>query len=77
MPYNSEKAQSKISETDALAIAKRLCEQKDWPWLEPIKIKLKQGQWLIHTNYGNRGANCHLVVDANTGSIIKKAYFPR
>lgn len=66
-----------ISEAQALQIAQRLCQERDWSWQEPVNITLTWRGWLIRTNWTSRGANAHITIHRDTGEVINARFLPR
>lgn len=66
-----------ISEAQALRIAQRLCQERDWPWQEPVNSTLTRQGWLIRTNWASRGANAHITIHQDTGEITSARFLPR
>lgn len=66
-----------ISVEEAILIARQECEKRVWPWLEPLKVVWQHGVWIVHTNWGNRGANAVIRIDAGTGKVIEAKFLPR
>ena len=66
-----------VSRDQAILIARNECEQRSWPWLEPIKVQSKRGTWIIHTNWQARGANARIRVEQDTGAVTEAVFMPR
>ena len=60
---------SKISASDAEAIARAECERREWPWEEPVEVRRRARTYRIWTNTEFRGGNVEIVVDASTGEV--------
>lgn len=67
----------KITQIEAIEIAKAMCERLSWPWLEPIQAKYSFGKWVVDTNCGQRGANVKIIIDGENGNIINSNFLPR
>jgi uncharacterized membrane protein YkoI len=69
------------SEEEALEIARRRAEEKDWSLEEPIEVRMHRA-WFskaptvfkIETNVGYFGAKAHFTIDAKTGEIKEEGY---
>lgn len=66
-----------ISKVEAVSIAHAECKRHEWAWQEPVKIQPRWGIWIIHTNWGYRGANVRIAIDQETGEVTEAAYLPR
>lgn len=67
----------KISKEDAIQIAKNLCTEHDWLWLEPIAVVSRLGSWIVRTNDGWRGSGAFIKISKKSGEIISAEYYPR
>lgn len=78
---------TKITEQEALKIARHIADENQWVWLEPVDVQLKQAGglfsksklqiWHVTTNAKSRGANIWVQIDAESGQILKQAFNPR
>jgi len=73
----------RVTEDEAIAIARTAAEQEGWAWVEPALATFRQpwfgkgGRWEIFSNARGLGAKARVVVDAQTGAILEKGYVPR
>ena len=67
----------KITRDSAIAIAESECNNRQWPWLEPIKVSSTVNTWIIFTNSEARGANVRIKVHKNSGEILEAKFMPR
>ncbi len=66
----------KISTEDATQIAKNLCGETDWQWLELIAVRSRISTWIVRTHYGWRGACAFIKINKKTGEVINAQYYP-
>ena len=66
-----------IQKAVALEIAKVVCSENDWPWLEPVQIHGGLRNWTIVTNSTRIGMNARIVIRRRTGEVISKVCSPR
>jgi hypothetical protein len=59
-----------VSREEASEIAKRECEDRDWPWVEPVRVIERLRYWEVMTRSGNRGANVIIRVDKRDGRVL-------
>lgn len=69
--------EKKISKEEALSIAKRVCDQENWGWEEPIFICSGWGVWRVRTNADSRGRNAAIVIRKRDGTVLAKGFIPR
>ena len=69
---------------DAVARARRVAEERGWPWTEPVHVAPRRAYVLfgrasyeIRTNAAMRGQNARIVIDAEDGSVIEAHWLPR
>lgn len=73
----------RVTEGEAIAIARAAAEQEGWAWVEPALATFRQpwfgkgGRSEIFSNALGLGAKARVVVDAQTGAILEKGYVPR
>jgi hypothetical protein len=68
---------ARITEQEALAIARTECASHKWPWTEPVFVRRELLSSWIRTNADNRGGNVNVRISARTGRIVKAAFAPR
>jgi hypothetical protein len=69
-----------LNEQQAIETAKQVAAKEGWTWKEPVRARLQGGArkaWEILSNSQSRGVNVQVVLDAETGEIIRKGYNPR
>jgi hypothetical protein len=67
----------RISKDDATQIARQLCAENGWQWLEPIGVRSRIGTWIVRTNDGWRGSCAFIKISKTIGEIISAQYYPR
>ncbi|HXU82329.1 MAG TPA: hypothetical protein VN914_13095 [Polyangia bacterium] len=63
-----------------LAAARAHAEQRGWPWLEPVDIRLTSAAerlWTIRTNAEAVGMNVRIVVRESDAVIVQSGYLAR
>lgn len=72
-----------ISETEAIARARDIANQRGWTWLEPVEAHQERAflwfgavRWVVVTNAESRGASARIVLSAE-GEILQAGYLPR
>ncbi len=67
---------SSLDEAALLQVARRECDARGWPWVEPIAIN--QGFWLvrIRTNCNSRGGNANIWLGVRDGRISRARFAP-
>lgn len=66
-----------LSEDDAIQIAKKHCEVRNWPWLEPVHILLRLRTYEILTHATHLGGNVTVYIHCTTGTVTESAYANR
>ena len=79
-----------MNKDEAIAKAKKIAEEQNWPWREPFNATLieettggwfsrKQSKklWRVVSNADKIGANVNITIDNETGEVVRKAYSPR
>ena len=62
-----------ISKEEAVEVARKECERRGIPWLEPVKVFRHYGNWSVWTHANHRGGNVRVIVDKETGEIYNIA----
>ena len=81
--YYVQIAENNMTEGEALNLAKQATAEKNWPWIEPVRIAMHRRffvgrmTWRIHTNQGQRGRNVRIEIDDNERRVVKAAFCPR
>ena len=60
----------RLSPEDALAIAHRQCQERDWPFAKPVTIRREHNTYAILTFANMRGGNVRFSIDGNTGAVL-------
>ena len=79
-----------MNKNEAIAKAKKIAEEQNWPWREPFYAILieettsgwfsrKQVKklWRVVSNANKIGANVNITIDNDSGEVVHKAYSPR
>jgi hypothetical protein len=66
-----------LTEEDALRIAKKHCLDREWEWLEPIRVSFGVSGYRIMTNANVIGGNISLWVNGMTGEVSSAGPAPR
>jgi hypothetical protein len=73
-----------ITSEDAIARARRVADERGWPWQEPVHVARRRAYvffggvtYEIRTNATTRGQNARIVVDAEDGSVLEARWLPR
>ena len=69
----------KMSKKEACAAARKIAQEENLPWLEPVKISFKENDrliWKIKTNTHTKGSCSWFKFDAVTGELIDKGVNP-
>lgn len=67
----------RLTQQDAAAIAKAVCAENGWPFLEPVAVQPGLFSWTIVTNAQQIGCNVRVRVHKRSGKITMKAFNPR
>jgi hypothetical protein len=69
----------KISKEQARTIAQNECKLRQWPFEEPVNIRLTfvKRRWAIYTAADSTGGNVWMYIDANTGQVLSAGFAPR
>jgi hypothetical protein len=70
-------ASKNLSKDELLGIARQICQQYDWPWLEPVHIQNRLFTWTVVTGYDMVGCNARVTISKRTGRPIRWSYIPR
>lgn len=77
-------ARSRLTQDEALGIAKAAAEAEDWPWEGPFGIWSERTHvlvgrrvWHVYSRAGTRGGNVLIRIDDSTGEVVGKRYLPR
>lgn len=63
-----------------LEAARAHAEERGWPWLEPVDIRLSSisdRTWTIRTNARAVGMNVRILVRESDGAILQAGFLPR
>lgn len=66
-----------IPESNAVVIAKQVSTERGWPWIEPINVKTRSGDYYISTNKSGIGCNIYVVIDGATGAVKSASFMKR
>lgn len=66
-----------ITIEEAIAIARRICQEQGWPFLEPVEVESENGNWFVTTNSKARGCNALITVSKSTGETVEIGFAPR
>jgi len=66
-----------ISKEDAIKIAKYVCKNEDWHWLEPVSVLNGFRKWTVITNHECIGLNARIVINKKSGEVISKSFIKR
>jgi hypothetical protein len=66
----------KVSERQALEIAKETCRSQGWEWKDP-RILLREGEYCVVTNSSERGLSAMVFIDRLTGKVMRKFFNKR
>jgi hypothetical protein len=68
---------------EAIALTRKLAEERGWPWYEPVDAWSSRHYWLwgrrywhVFANANCRGLNTWAMIDDETGEILKAGYQP-
>jgi len=72
----------RMTENEAINIAREFAAEKGWPWLPPIKTERKEvgpinDVYVIRTHDTWYGMNVIITVDMASGHVVKGIYLPR
>jgi hypothetical protein len=59
-----------VARDEILKIARRVCDDKGWPWSEPIRVLERPFRTVVVTAGNRKGGNVIVVVDARNGNIL-------
>lgn len=65
-----------ISRSEALLIARRVCQEERWSWDEPILIKEGLRKWFVWTNANSAGGNASITIDMLSGQVLYAGMVP-
>jgi hypothetical protein len=72
-----------ITEQQALEIARRVAEERGWPWVEPVRAATRREfivygreTWEVWSNAESRGDNVRVVLDVRDGFVRDASYSP-
>jgi len=71
------KSNALVTEEQAVQIAHTECKKQDWPWLEPIEVTSRFGNWIVRTNSMAIGASARIIINKKTGEVKKAGYLKR
>ncbi|MEJ2211335.1 MAG: hypothetical protein P8129_20165 [Anaerolineae bacterium] len=68
----------RVSEEEAVAIARETCEKLGWRFLEPVHITACLGMWTVRTGWGHYiDANATIKINGRTGQVVSAKYSSR
>jgi hypothetical protein len=67
----------RISQEEAVRVARAECERQAWPWSEPVVTHEGVAYWHFRTNADSLGGNVNVFIDARTGAVQKSAFARR
>jgi hypothetical protein len=73
----SEAKEVPMTVAEAVALARALCEERGWPWLEPVAVKEKRKEWVVTTNAAARGANARFRIRRHDGQVTEAVFMAR
>ena len=66
-----------ITRDDAIRRAQGYCQQRGWPWAEPVSLTLYVRKYHFMTKQGYRGGNIFGTGDCTTGEVEAGPPTPR
>jgi len=73
-----------MTREEAIATAKAVALEQEWPWREPIFARkerpfiiLGRPYWRLRSSADRRGGNVNVYIDCRTGKVLRKAFAPR
>ena len=66
-----------LSEGEARALAKEVCKERGWTFVEPISITKGFFSWMIMTNTHGIGANARIKVSRKDKKVTHASYISR
>jgi hypothetical protein len=66
-----------LSKQQALEIARAECEDRGWPWREPVLAQEHLRSYWFVTDWQFKGGNATIAVDYRSGKIVHAAFSPR
>ena len=72
-----------VTESEAIAAARRIAAQEGWAWVDPAVATLRRawlgkgGKWEVISHALGLGAKVRVVIDAETGTVLERGYIPR
>jgi hypothetical protein len=66
-----------VSKEQAISIAQDECQKLKYPWLEPVIVRSNWGVWEVYTNARSKGGNARIIINKNTGRVVKAIILPR
>jgi hypothetical protein len=66
-----------VDREKAISLARSTCEERGWPWIEPVYVRVSLRRYEIMTNAEHRGGNVFLTVDCETGAVDSAGPTPR
>lgn len=79
----AERRAPRLSEEQAIVIARAVARDHGWTWLEPAVADWIPGDrqdtdaWEVTSNASGRGTNVRVRIDDRTGAVLEKAFLPR
>ena len=62
---------------DAISIAKHECENRGWPWLEPIQVFWRPFSFRVLTHANCRGGNVVVRIRKRDGAVLHSGFCSR
>ena len=66
----------RVTQEDALRIAREECERRGWPWVEPIGVSRHLLGYEILTNMRSLGQNATIRVSGRSGIVVQASFLP-
>jgi hypothetical protein len=66
-----------IKREEAIKIAKKVCEEKKWPWKEPINVTKGLWNYKIWTNCNMIGGNAIIRIRIKDGKVVSSTITPK
>lgn len=67
----------RISRDEAIDIARLECQQRSWPFIQPVNCRIGLSTYSIMTNCYSIGGNVYVKVDIHSGQVRSIGMSPR
>ncbi len=83
--FGWEEAPPRLTQAEVIRIAQAAAEAQGWPWVDDEQVlvgftpgeRRGGGHWSVLTHPGGMGGNVSIVIDDETGAVLKKGFMPR